>query len=113
MGQKAVDFSNAFILGFNIQDALAMLLLDDIYIESFEIEDFRRLGKNHRSRAIGRLVGSKGKIKFTIENATKTRILLTETKIHVLGSFQNIHLARVQIGRIILGSPASKCTYNK
>merc|ERR1711924_140892 len=108
--QKAVDFSNGFILGFNVQDVLAMLLLDDIYIESFEIKDFRRLNKNHRSRTIGRLAGSMGKTKFAIENATKTRILLTESKIHVLGSFENIRFARDQIGRIILGSPASKST---
>lgn len=29
-----------------------------------------------------------GKTKFTIENATKTRVVLADTKIHILGSYQ-------------------------
>ena len=35
-----------------------------------------------------------GKTKFTIENATKTRIVLADTRVHILGSFQNIRVAR-------------------
>ena len=35
-----------------------------------------------------------GKTKFTIENATKTRVVLAETRIHILGSYQNIRIAR-------------------
>lgn len=36
--QKCADFVTAFMLGFSIQDAIAMLRLDDLYIESFEIK---------------------------------------------------------------------------
>ena len=36
--QKSADFVTAFMLGFGIQDAIAMLRLDDLYIESFEIK---------------------------------------------------------------------------
>ena len=35
-----------------------------------------------------------GKTKFTIENATKTRIVIADTRIHILGSYQNIRVAR-------------------
>ena len=35
-----------------------------------------------------------GKTKFTLENATKTRIVLADTRVHILGSFQNIRVAR-------------------
>ena len=35
-----------------------------------------------------------GKTKFTIENATKTRIVLADTRIQILGSFQNIRICR-------------------
>ena len=35
-----------------------------------------------------------GKTKFTVENATKTRVVLADTRIHILGSYQNIRIAR-------------------
>lgn len=78
----------------------------------------------------GRIAGQDGKTKFTIENASRTRIVLADTyvqslirhrppamciltqhrdrKIHILGSFQNIKVARDAIVSLILGSPPGK-----
>ena len=106
--QKASEYMRAFMLGFAVEDAVALLRLDDLFIESFEIKDVKRLVNDHMGRGIGRVVGKNGATKYAIENTTRTRIVVAGEKIHILGSFTNIRLARNAVCDLIMGSPVTK-----
>ncbi|GAA6031553.1 hypothetical protein JCM8097_006517 [Rhodosporidiobolus ruineniae] len=109
---RACDFLQAYCLGFAVEDAVAMLRMEELYIESFDVKDVKMLHGDHLSRAIGRLAGHEGKTRFVIENASRTRIVLADSRITVLGTFSNLRVARQSISALILGSPPGKVYSN-
>ncbi|CAM9477188.1 unnamed protein product [Ectocarpus fasciculatus] len=110
--QKGQDFIEAFMMGFEVQDAVALLRLEDLYIDSFLVTDVKMLHGDHLSRALGRIAGQDGKTKYAIENATRTRIVMADQKIHIMGSYSNIRFARDAICNLVIGAPPGK-VYNQ
>ena len=105
---KAAEYVRAFLLGFAVQDAVALLRMDDLFMESFEMKDVKTLKGEHSGRAIGRVVGKDGKTKNAIENATRTRIVVAGEKMHLMGSFTNIKVARGIVSQLIMGAAPNK-----
>ena len=106
--QRCEDFLKAFMAGFDISDAIALLRLEDLYFETFDIKDVKSLKGDHLSRCIGRICGEKGKTKNAIENSTRTRVIVEEQKISLLGAHINVGMARNAICSLILGSQPGK-----
>jgi RNA-binding protein PNO1 len=110
--QKASEFLKAYSLGFAVKDAIAMLRVEDMFLDSFHIKDVKNLNGEHLARAIGRLAGKDGKTRLAIENVSKTRIIIADAHIHILGSYSNIRIAKDAIMNLILGSTPGR-VYNQ
>lgn len=105
---KAADFVKGFIFAFQVKNTFALIRLDDLFSESFEITGAKPLKGDHLSWAMRRIAGIGSKNKFTIENVTQTGIVLADGKVHILSSFQNIKMARTAICNLTLGNRPSK-----
>ncbi len=108
---KIRDVVRAFNSGFGMEDALLMVRLEDMYLFSFHIRDVKTLNGEHFGRCVGRICGHQGKTKHAIENMTKTRIVVLNGRIHILGQHNNMQIAKRAICDLILGRTAGR-VYN-
>jgi RNA-binding protein PNO1 len=106
--QKSEDFLKSFLSGFDLGDSIALLRLEDLYYETFDIKDVKALKGDHLARCIGRICGEKGKTKHAIENSTRTRLIVEGHKISLLGAHVNVGMARSAICSLILGAQPGK-----
>ncbi|VEL23761.1 unnamed protein product, partial [Protopolystoma xenopodis] len=90
--QKGFDFVSAYLSVFAFEDALAIVRIDGIYVKSFHISNVKQTLRvsDHLARPVGRICGANGRIRMCIENATRTRIVVVDQTIHLLGSNERI-----------------------
>lgn len=106
--ERCAQFITALLYNFPIESALLILKKPDVFIDSFKIKDVKKLKNDHVGRAIGRIVGREGKIKKAIETSSNSKIVINGDEITIMGSVDNVRIARDSVCRLIMGSDPSK-----
>lgn len=99
------EIIKAICRGFN-PDIAKLLLKQDYAFDLININDFVR-SKNHMIRIKGRVIGSEGKSRKTIEELTDTDICVYGKTIGIIGFSENVALARRAVESLLSGSPHS------
>jgi len=99
---KTREIVKAIGRGFN-PDIAKFLLKTDYVLEIIDIEDYVS-GKKHVKRVKGRLIGTKGKARRTIESLTDCKISIYGRTVSIIGNVENISLARKAIKKLLKGS---------
>ncbi len=92
--------------GFNPEFAL-LLLKPDYSLEIFNIADYAGNKHNTIARIKGRIIGSGGKSRKTIENLTETNISVYGKTICIIGESTKVAIARKAIQSLLTGAPHS------
>ena len=98
---EAILIIDALSLGFSVDNAL-LLKEDDIIFERFQIKDFTK--RRNLKIVKGRVIGTHGKTKKTIEKIADCRIKIKDNTIGIIGHAESIEYARIAIANIIRGS---------
>ncbi|KAM0671735.1 putative RNA-binding protein [Ordospora colligata] len=102
--ERAVQYIKAINLGFSIEDSMAILKFNDVFLDHLEISEVKTLRGIHAERAIGRIIGREGKTKGAIEEFSKAKVLVKDQNVHILGVVEDIRIAKDAVCRLIMGS---------
>ena len=100
-----VEVIKAIGRGFN-PDIAFLVLKQDYIFEFINTNDFAKT-KNDSIRLKGRVIGSEGKSRNTIEELTETNISVYGKTIGIIGLQENVASARKAIESLLSGSPHS------
>ena len=89
--------------GFSPDVAKVLLKQDSVY-EQINISDFAK-NKNHLPRLKGRVIGTEGKSRQTIEELSEASVCVYGKTIGVIGKPENVDIARRAVESILAGSP--------
>ncbi len=104
---KAKKILNAFNNCFEIEDCIK--LIDENYdLIEINVKEYSKKASRQKE-LIGRVIGTKGKVKNIIEEYTQTKILIKDKdkKIFILGKLENIEIAKNAIEMILEGKKHS------
>jgi ribosomal RNA assembly protein len=98
----AREVVNAIGRGFN-PDIAQLLMKQDYSFEQLKMDDYTR-SKNSQLRLKGRVIGSEGKARRTIEDLTETNICVYGKTIGIIGRTEYASIARRAVESLLSGS---------
>ena len=101
----AIEVIEALNLGFKIEQAL-LLTQEDFIFEKINIKDLTK--RHDLDRIKGRLIGTRGKTKKTIENLSDCFLAIHDNTVGVIGRAEEIEKAMQAVESIIQGSKQNK-----
>lgn len=110
--ERSISFIQAILDGFKVEDATAIMKFRDVFTDSFELNEIRKLKSSHLSRALGRIIGRDGRTKQNIETLSKCKFIVVNQRIVFLGCDENIKIAKDAVGRLVQGSEPTS-VFNK
>ena len=102
---SAKEIVLAIARGFNPEIAL-QLTKQDYCLELINLHEFSR-SKNDEMRMKGRIIGSEGKSRNTIESLTETNICVYGKTVGIIGEVEKVNIARRSLDMLIKGSTHS------
>jgi ribosomal RNA assembly protein len=100
----AANIIKAINLGFSPEKAFA-LLDPDYNLHIIDIYEYIRRSESHLKRILGRIIGEKGKARRVIEEAAGVYISIYRHYVSIIGTFDNILVAKEAIKMLIEGAP--------
>lgn len=98
------DVIKAIARGFSPETAL-QILKEDYAFELIDITEYTGKSNKKMLRMKGRVIGSEGKSRNKIEQITGTNISVYGKTIGIIGTIENVALARGAIDLLLTGSP--------
>jgi ribosomal RNA assembly protein len=99
------EIVRAIARGFNPQTAL-LLLKQDYAFELIDLSEYSK-HQNHHQRLKGRIIGTQGKTRHIIEEATESFISIYGKTVGIISPIENILIAKQAVHNLLTGSPHS------
>lgn len=100
---KAREIVRAIGRGFSVEQAI-VLCEDDYYLEIIRLKPIIGERNNRIRRVRGRVIGSNGKTKASIEELTGVKLTVTGSTVSIIGTFEQVGDAKESILDIINGA---------